>query len=246
MSVRKFSFAPFSERPRLSGPEESRRHAPERSGRHAICFGWDNSPSTYINGGQEEIKEGVRRFSQQMRADPRLAGRVDVSVWAFTDSAETKCYVDSRPAEGLQMPELPTSASTPLYGLYADIIEHAITERNARQAECDVDIASTWIFVLSDYWANDPGRRHRALEARDRSLEEGINVFLLLAGENPDSAIAEELAHPSRRPMAMRGVKDFVNFFDFVSDSLSLKARSVAGQVLLLEDLTGKPMRAEG
>lgn len=224
----------------------SARRKRVRSGRIWVLLLFDSSPSTGVNGAAAEIERGGRSLAEHIKSDSYLAGRVDLSVFGLGVEEVCACYADSVPAEQFEMPKIPGVFSTPLYGAYAEVVADAIESRHEFQQEFDCDIESTLVFVFSDFIATDPEARQQALEAKAAASEAGLNLFMLGAGQEVEESVISELSQPSRPPVMLADENDFARFFDWLKQSLSIKSRSVGGQPLMLEDLTGKPTRLEG
>jgi len=227
---------PFSQQQRRATPSEV----------HQITIGYDKSPSTYVCSAAEEIQTGSKKCIQQIRNHPQLRRTTELAVFGFGKTSPAKCYCDFTPAEVFEMPQLPRSMGTWIDDLYIDMVEANLKRMEGHAKDCDQDVRSAWIFYFSDFLAGAMPRLDEALRLRDQATESGINIFLIGAGESFDERVAAELAQPGRPPVHMRGVKDFLEFFEWLYRSLRQKSMSVPGAPLKLDNLFGKSFQADG
>ncbi len=245
------SFSPFSQKKSKPGQALvpyafSQQHRASPSEVHQITIGYDKSPSTYVCSAAEEIEIGTKKCVQQICEHPMLRRTTEFSVFGFGRKAPAQCYCDFTPAEAFEMPKLPRSMGTWIDDLYITMIEANLKQVKLHTGEYDQDVRSAWIFYFSDFCANGMPRLEEALRLRDQASENGINIFLIGAGDHFDERCASELAQPGRPPVHMRGVKDFLAFFEWLFRSLRQKSTSVPGSPLQLEELFGKPLQGDG
>jgi|GEM_PF-5613646 len=218
---------------------------PLRHGRHNVIVAVDNSYSTLSNGADREINQGTSQFARDVAADPNLRGMVEISVWAFGGSTPTELFADAVPVERFEMPRIPTGSFTPLYTMIRDCLRNARGRKQHLENVQDCELASTWLFLFSDFGANDDEVRDEALVEIQQATQEQVNIFPLLAGEYPCEEVANEIAQPGRPPILLRSVDDYKEFFTFLRRSLRAKSTSMPGTQIDLGQCNGVDLRGD-
>lgn len=215
---------------------------PLLSGRFSVSLLLDTSPS--LDAYMVMMRRAYGVFAQQIAADPWLAERADVSLWALGDSRPAIRLVDWTLASKLEAPNPPRCSHTPLCDALGEVANAAVDRRHALTQDHNCEEVLNVVFVLSDFLPTDRVEAERRMHAAlDRGAEAGVMLVLLTAG-NVDDAMAASIAQPGRPPVPLSGVEDFTAFFKALARSLRQRSMSMPGEPVYLE-LPGHSLRID-
>lgn len=222
-----------------------RRKSEMPSEMHSVVIAFDSSPSTYANKAVDQIAEGSGKLVYQIRKDGHLSKRLEFAVFGFGKEQPVERYVDFTPATKFEMPKIRESYGTWLYEINLDCVDAALNRRQELSEHHDADTPSAWFFFFSDFQSTCDTHRDEAIKLNQQVAEE-VNVFIIGCGDACDERVMAELAQPGRPPVMMQSELNFLEFFEWLGKSLGMKSRSMPGQQLLLDDLCGTSLKAEG
>ncbi len=212
-----------------------------------LSFLCDNSPSMDANSGAMQLGHGLRDFGEELGNDVRLAQAFEISVWSFGENSPTEMLRDFTPAADFVAPELKRSHSTWMWTLCADGLEHICKRVETLGSELDCDTGSAWIFLASDFFSCDTEHRDRALAAKQRCTELGVNIFVLGCGHQPNVTMMNALAQEGRPPIHIAKIKSWKEeFFPWLMRSIRTKSASVPGVQNELPPLGGQSLIGDG
>lgn len=182
-----------------------------------------------------ELNEGLRAFREAVMQDFIAAQRLEVAI--FTFGGEVRCLQEPSLIDGLAMPVLHASGSTPM----ADAMRKAlfyVEERKKYYRATGQTYYRPIVVLMTD---GEPDS-DQDMTGAAREIREGdaANKFILfsvgVAGYNHAKLAA--LAPTNRPPLPLKGLQ-FSEFFKWLSRSVQIVSRSQEGEALNLPDVSG-------
>lgn len=200
----------------------------------------DVSGSMIRNNAIGNLNEGIRRFKEQVCADPIARRRVDVAIITF--SSDVQIVSDFVPITEMPTPELSAYGYTDM----AKGIQTAINMVNNRTrfySELGTPCHKPWIFMITDGLATSSAQEMDAVAERIK-LEEskgshGRLSFWALGLADYDR---KQLFSLTKRVMELRN-QDFTGIFNWLSESMSTISQSHVGDRVKFGELDGKTVR---
>ena len=197
------------------------------------------SMSTYASGGKTRMQllnEGLKEFEKALKADSTALTRVQVSIVIVGGpNATAELLMDWTDANYFTAFNLKEGGNTPLAeGLEIGLDLVATAKKNLRQN--GISYTRPWMFVMSD---GEPTSAHSLWKSTSEKCKKAIDDKKLLIfpiGIDTASGSHQRLNDISHTPCAnMEGTK-FVEFFQWLSESLSAVTRSRPDQSVELPD----------
>lgn len=186
----------------------------------------------------DELNDGLRQFSQAVKADPLASLRVEVAIIAFggTVQAIDVRSGEARPiafdaqqafvtADSFQPPTLVAGGETPM-GEAVHLGLALLRQRKDIYKQQGLDYFRPWLFLITDGQPTDEWES-AAREVREEEARKGVAFF----GIGVEGANMQTLASFSdqRQPLKLRGLA-FRELFQWLSKSLSAVAHSKLGE----------------
>ena len=196
----------------------------------------DGATYRLVEGGKtrlEELEKGLHSFFEAVRRDEDAADAAEISLVTFDDGARTIC--DFASIERQILPEhLETGNNTDLgqgLKLSLDLLE----KRKSEYQDKGVDYFQPWLIIMTDGKPNgDPAVLEEAVQ-RIRTMVEArkLTVFPIGIGREAGMDILARLS-PKRPPLYLKDMK-FDDFFEWLSQSVTVVSRSMPGEDIKLD-----------
>lgn len=189
-----------------------------------------------VEGGRtrlEELEKGLHSFFEAVRNDEDAADAAEISLVTFDDDARAIC--DFASIERQALPEhLATGNNTDLGAglkLSLDLLE----KRKSEYQDKGVDYFQPWLIVMTDGQPNgDPAILEEAVQRICRMVEaRRLTVFPIGIGRDANMEVLARIS-PKRPPLYLKEMK-FEDFFEWLSQSVTVVSRSIPGENISLD-----------
>ena len=185
----------------------------------------------------DELNEGVRLFYEAIRSDETALYSAEVSVVTFGGGVE--CKADFSTLENQpNAPHFYADGGTPM-GEAVNMALDMLEERKKKYREHGVDYYQPWLVLMTDGAPN--GSEAELGRAAQRTCDmvnnRKLTVFPIGVGRDADMNVLESFS-PKRVPLKLRGLK-FREFFEWLSQSVSMTSQSISGEAVMLSDIQG-------
>ncbi|WP_456279016.1 vWA domain-containing protein [Bacillus sp. AK128] len=198
------------------------------STRLPICLVLDTSYS--MNGEPiKELNKGVKLFMESIRKDDIASASAEISMVTF--GGEVKQLFDFGSINRQTIPHLTVDGLTPMgegINLAIDLLER----RKNMYSQSGVSYFQPWIVIMTDGAPTDD----ISLASRrttDLVNNKKLTIFPLGIGPNADMATLKQFS-PKRPPLKIKGL-NFVEFFEWLSSSVSAISASTPGEDVKLD-----------
>jgi uncharacterized protein YegL len=222
------------------------RNNPER--RCPVVLVLDTSGSMQGEGIQQ-VNQGLKQLEIDLKADPLASLRVELAIVTFGGGVSTMDVREGTSlaiqpdasiafvtADAFQAPTLHAGGDTPM----GEAVRRGLGLLRARKdmyKQAGIPYFRPWLFLISDGQPTDNEWEHAAADARIEESLNGVSVFPVAV----DSADRAKLAMFSseRAPMPLKGIGNFGELFQWLSNSLAAVANSRPGQQVALPPVSG-------
>jgi uncharacterized protein YegL len=200
-----------------------------------VCLCLDTSGSMQ---GQpiSELNEGLQAFYDAIRGDDiaRYSAEIAIVTFGGTVTQVTDfCSVDRQ-----QVGALSADGATPMGDAVALALD-LLDRRKKEYQDVGVDYFQPWLVLMTDgqptaskvSWEDAADRTGRLATAKK------LSVFAIGVGSSADMGVLTRFS-PRRTPLRLQGLK-FVEFFEWLSRSVTAVSNSTPGQDVPLPDIKG-------
>ncbi len=213
---------------------------------HLVVTGLDNSGSVYASGAIDQLEATLPKFIQDLQQDAAIRASVLAAFSAFTNADSWRLTAPLCPVMELVTPSLQATSSTPLCGRVIESINLIKARRALVQSVLNVDQRHAWLIEMTDGCPTDTARAGEAQRAiQEVAPEAGIEVYLFGLGDGADMRFLGSLAQPERPAEMLSSCRDFAALFRWITSSLRITSRSIAGAVTQIESLSGRTIPTE-
>lgn len=199
---------------RLASADLAQNPAP----RLAVCICVDASYSMRKDSRIKQVNQGIRRFIQEIEADPYAVDSIELCIISFgADSA--RILHSFAPVTKIDFQDIIASGQTPM----GQAVTFALDELQSRKNAYDnygITTYKPWLILLSDGESSDDIRhaKKRALQLQQENL---LKVLCIGLGSESNN-LAD--FHPDGRVIQL---KDFAldHFFAWLSKSMSMQSK---------------------
>ena len=193
-----------------------------------ICLVLDTSKSMK---GQpiRELNNGVAKFMDAIMDDEVTRYSAEVSVVTF--GGEVKKVLEFGKIEDQTLPEFSAYGGTQM----GEAVETSIEMLNDRKNEyqkAGVDYYQPWMVLMTDGQPTD-NIENAVVQVCDLIENRKLTIFPIGIGEGADMDVLERFS-PKRSPMKLQGLK-FKEFFEWLSQSVSIVSQSIPGEKIELD-----------
>ena len=183
----------------------------------------------------QELNRGVRQFFEEIQSDEIARFSVETSIITFGGSVR-KAMPFTTGTEQINIPEFYADGYTPL-GEALNLAMYEIKERRNFYRRSGIAAYKPWVIIMSDGMPNDDW--HSAAEKAKAQSDAGKLVYLGVGvGDDIDMNLFSQLLPANRPPKKLDGLK-FVEFFQWLSDSLKSVSQSAPGQQINIPSTSG-------
>jgi len=174
----------------------------------------------------KQLNEGLKEFQQEILNDETASDRLEIAIVTFGSTIEEVQSFSL--LEKFDMPELHINGSTRLVDGAREGLR-LIEERKKWYKETGQTYYRPYVILMTD--GNPDGGQD--ISGLTKEVNEGVNNksfnFWAFGVENANMEMLENISHPEFKPMKLKGV-DFVNFFKWLSSSMSAITASHEGE----------------
>ena len=183
----------------------------------------------------QALNRGVNQFFEEIQSDEIARFSVETSIITFGGRVK-KVLPFTVGVEKINTPGFSARGMTPL-GEALDLAINEIKKQRDFYKENGISAYKPWIIVMSDGMPND--NWHSAAEKAKAQSDAGQLIYLGVGvGNNIDMNYFSKLLPANRPPKKLDGLK-FVEFFQWLSDSLKSVSQSAPGQQVNIPSTSG-------
>lgn len=182
-----------------------------------------------------ELNRGLDEFHAQVRNDEIASQRLEISVITF--ESRIKCIQEPALIDKIIMPMLRAQGTTKL----VDAVRSGIDKVEARKnwyKQTGQSYYRPFIFLITDGTPDDD----QDVEGLSFEIMEYVNdkkfMFFPIGVQDANMEILKKIAHPQTPPMKLKGL-NFVQFFQWLSNSVSIITKSSEGDKIQFPDASG-------
>ena len=182
-----------------------------------------------------QLNKGLQEFQSEVMQDYIASQRIEISVIAFGSNVR----IAQEPAlvDGLKMPVLHTEGSTKTVDAVRKAVQ-MVEDRKRWYRETGQNYYRPFIILITD-GETDPDQDMQGVSNEIHSAVENKKfTFWALGVKGYNHNRLAQICPVSTPPMPLDGYK-FAEFFKWLSNSISVVAKSTEGQVLQLPPTTG-------
>ena len=186
----------------------------------------------------KQLNQGLQTFYNDIVGDPNnpadavTSNRLEVSIVTFNSTV--RCVQEPELLKNVAMPTLTASGGTDLVGGIEKAIEK-VNERKAWYKQTGLNYYRSYIVLMTDAEAN-------ANESIRDDIKRGVDgkgfQFWPIGVQGANMSVLQAIAHPDTPPVMLKGF-NFVEFFQWLSNSMSTITKSQQGQTVPLPSPTG-------
>ncbi|WP_216628808.1 vWA domain-containing protein [Neobacillus dielmonensis] len=198
------------------------------SPRVPICLVLDTSYSMY---GEpiKELNNGVKLFMDSIRRDDIASASAEISMVTF--GGTVKQVFDFGSIHRQTIPHLGVEGVTPM-GEAVNLALDLLERRKMMYSQSGVDYYQPWIVIMTDGAPTDDIAR-AASRTSDLVNKKKLTIFPIGIGPSADMNTLKQFS-PKRQPLRLKGLK-FVEFFEWLSKSISMVSKSTPGEEVKLD-----------
>lgn len=205
---------------------------PENFEQKCLCVLTLDISGSMVGDPIRELNKGLQEFRYQVIKNETAAERLEVSIITF--ASEVKCIQEPTLIRNLEMPELEAFGSTQLAsGVKESILK--VINRKMWYRKTGQPYYRPFIILITD---GDPDA-DQDLEELMLEINEGVNkkrfLFFPVGVEGANMDKLRQITHPSAPPMKLKGL-NFIEFFQWLSNSVDIITRSKEGDIIQLPD----------
>ena len=181
-----------------------------------------------------ELNEGVRQFIHEVKKDDFAKYSVELGVITFGGDVDT--IIDFGPLEQITWEDLSVNGNTPM-GKAVNAAIDSLEKRKQEYRESGNSYYQPWLVLMTDGAPTDV-YQEAAEKLQQQALEKKIVVFGIGIGSDCDLDVLAEFC-PENRPPAKLDRLKFKNFFEWLSQSMSMVSQSTPGTETNLPSIDG-------
>ncbi|MDX2303744.1 MAG: VWA domain-containing protein [Microscillaceae bacterium] len=205
---------------------------PENYEQKCLCVLTLDVSGSMVGDPIRELNRGLQEFRYQIIKNETAAERLEVSIITFAN--EVKCIQEPALIKNFQMPTLEANGSTQLArGIREAILK--VISRKMWYRKTGQPYYRPFIILITD---GEPDA-DQDLEELMLEINEGVNkkrfLFYPVGVENANMDVLRHITHPAAPPMKLKGL-NFMEFFQWLSNSVGVITRSQEGEIIRLPD----------
>jgi uncharacterized protein YegL len=208
--------------------------SPENFEQKCLCVLVLDTSGSMVGEPIQELNKGIEQFYFQVMKDETAAERLEVCLITF--ESKVKCIQEPALLRNFKMPTLEAQGSTQLVNGVKEAILKVQNRKNWYR-KTGQPYYRPFIFLITD---GEPDADQN-LEELMFEVNEGVNerkfLFFPIGVQEANMEKLKSIAHPSAPPMRLRGLK-FVEFFQWLSNSVGIITKSKADDLIHLPDTT--------
>ena len=208
--------------------------------RCAIVLVLDKSNSMTIDGRANLLNQAVAKFKSNLMEAPAVARKIDVAVIEFNHAVSYYQFQNAAtwPPNVIQ-PEGGTYLSFAL-----NVAMDMVRQRKDDYRMNGVSYHRPWILLLTDgkpELDSEYELEQVGIRVREGDANKNFNMFVVTCGEANENAIGilRDKIAPVGRPPKKTTEANFIEMFNWLSNSMAAVSRSLPGDTIHLEDTSG-------
>ncbi len=182
-----------------------------------------------------ELNRGLDEFHRQVRNDEIAAQRLEVCIIAF--NSQVKCIQEPALIDKFVMPIMKARGTTKMGNAVQSAIQK-VESRKQWYRETGQSYYRPFIILITDGTPDsDQNMERLAME-----INEGVNekkfIFFPIGVQDANLTVLRQIAHPSTPPMMLKGL-NFIEFFQWLSNSIGIVTKSNEGDKIYFPDTSG-------
>lgn len=182
----------------------------------------------------DALNDGVKNFFDSVKKDKTACYSAEVSVIAF--SGKTTALLDFCTITRANPPKIKLDFE---YGgtSIGSAVELALNLLDARKKEyqdAGVDYYQPWLVLMTDGQPTDQTHISISKDISERVLSKKLSIFPIGIGQGADMKILAMFS-PKRVPLRLKGLC-FNEFFEWLSQSVSITSQSMPGEAIHLDE----------
>ncbi|MDX2303742.1 MAG: VWA domain-containing protein [Microscillaceae bacterium] len=182
-----------------------------------------------------ELNRGLDEFHRQVRNDEIASQRLEVCIIAF--NSNVKCIQEPALIDKFVMPILKARGTTKLVAGVRSAVEK-VEARKRWYKETGQSYYRPFIILITDGTPDTD----QDIEGITLEITEGVNekkfMFFPIGVQDANMEILKQIAHPSTPPMMLKGL-NFIEFFQWLSNSIGIITKSNEGDKVYFPDTSG-------
>lgn len=199
-----------------------------------VCLCLDTSRSM---GGQpiEELNRGIQQFFHEVAADEVARYAVDICIVTFGDQG-VRLLQDFCSLDTATCPSLTANGGTPM-GEALTLALDKLAQRKQKYKSSGIDYFQPWLVVMTDGQPNGDSAvlAEACRQTSSLQAEKKLVIFPIGIGNEADMQVLGRIS-PKRAPLKLAGLK-FVEFFQWLSKSVSRTSQSIPGEEINLPSI---------
>ncbi len=209
-----------------------------------ICLCLDRSPSMSglpemgapkgtVGSPINELNDGVKMFFETIKNDDIAKYSAEISIVAFSGSAEKMLDFDY--IENVRVPniDLETVYGGTSIGKAVELSLELLEKRKKEYREAGVDYYQPWLVLMTDGEPTDNTHLRIAEKTRKLVNDKKLTIFPIGIGSGADMEVLSMFS-PNRPPLKLKGL-NFKDFFEWLSQSVSKVSQSNPGEKVELD-----------
>jgi len=193
-----------------------------------VCLVLDTSSS--MDGLPiNELNEGVTMFMNEILKDEITRYSAEISVVTFGGTVNK--VLDFGNLEDQQVPIFSANGGTPM-GEGVETTLDLLDERKKEYKKAGVDYFQPWMILMTDGQPTD-SIETAVTQTCDLIENRKLTIFPIGIGDSADMSVLARFS-PKRSPMKLQGLK-FKEFFEWLSQSVSVVSQSIPGEKIELD-----------
>lgn len=194
-----------------------------------ICVDISGSMAYSNNGSYEsmtpiqELNEGLKVFQEEIKNDPVLSDRLEVSIVAFNDKVTA---TEPRLIDSLYIPTYTASGTTNTTEALRQA-RRIVDDRKAEYKRTAQPYYRPWIILITDGYPDDESSALREAQTIGEGVRNKQYSFLPIGVEDADMNLLQNMA-ADMPAVQMKGLR-FTEFFQWLSNSMGVVAKSSEG-----------------
>ena len=217
--------------------------------RIAICLVLDCSPSmgaSYWLGGKQivrpsdsvpidELNNGVKHFFATIKNDEIARYAAEIAIVTFAGKPKTALDFQSIERVDLLTLEIDSRGGTSI-GSAVELALKLLEQRKKEYGRVGVDYYQPWLVLMTDGQPTDYTHLEVSKQVQELVLNNKLSVFPIGVGDKADDDMMMTVLSkfsPKRHPLKLKGL-NFSEFFEWLSQSVSMVSQSIPGETIPL------------
>lgn len=177
----------------------------------------------------DELNNGIEMFFESVKNDEIARYSAEICIVSFGDSVDK--LLDFRGVEHQSAPRLIASGLTPM-GEGVNTALDLLEQRKLEYQNAGVDYYQPWLVLMTDGSPTDD-IQNASSRSRKMDAEKKLSVFPIGVGEHANMSQLGQFSY-RKPPLKLKGL-NFSDFFEWLSQSISIVSQSTPGDKIQLD-----------